>query len=437
MQISLKKVVWAEGVLLGQQHFQKWEEYLKAERQVFNRSITPFAWGLCSLKIDMDALLNNQFRLKHCLAILENGLLLNYDVTESDVLSCELSAANNGRQTIYLGVGLNQYVGGITGYKQGDANSAWIADYQTAQDLYDREREREVLFAKLNLKLLQESDDREKFQSIPIAEVMSMGEKGFQLLDDFVPPTLHIKTSTMLQTMLTRMLEIISAKIRVLNAHRYEQDDPVQLLLLTILNGAFKQLQHLAKQPDSHPEKLFQALTDLICRLGAFSEDFLPYDLPDYQHDKLTATFTPLNNIAQKMLEAVMPTRMATLQLRRENDSLYLIDSIDSALLSQADFFIAVYFPAENPDWVAQFARQIKVASHNAIESLITSALTGVRVVHTQRPPSKLSVKTGYEYFYLEQRGDFWEQIIHDRSLGIFLPHAFIKANIEMVTVQK
>lgn len=434
---ELKKVIWAEGVLLGQQHFQQWDNYYQAQQRVYTQSIAPLAWGLITLKIDEEALLNNQFRIKQCIAIYPNGLLVDYDANENPVLSCQLSATCEGKLAIYLCLPINQHVSGITGYRQSQQAATWVADYQNTADVYDKDKQREVLFGKLNLQLLPEHESREQFYSLKIAEVINIGESKYQHVADYIPPLVHIQATAFLQTILTRLLEIIEAKIRVLNERRFEQDDVTKILLLQILSGAFIQLQHIAKHPRTHPEQLFVTLSNLVSQLGTFTNDFSLHNLPNYQHEQLTVGFTQLNDMLVNLLDSVMPIRMMAIKLRRESDSLYIVDSIDSSLFERTDFFIAVYFPAQDTKWIDQFTRQIKVASHKVIENLITSALSGVNIIHTQRPPNKLSVKPGYEYFYLEQVGSFWEQIKQDRSLGIFLPFDFIKATVELVTVQK
>jgi type VI secretion system protein ImpJ len=429
MQVNLRKVIWAEGVLLGQQHFQQWDNYYQTREQIYNQSIAPFAWGLIDLQIDEEALLNSQFRIKHCTAIYPNRTLINFNASEDSILSCKLT--NHEKTAIYLCVPINQNVSGITGYQHSEQIPTWHADYQIITDIYDNDREREILFGKLNLQLLQEHESREQFHYLKIAEVLNNGDNGHQLIASFIPPIVQIKTSSALLNMITRLLEIISAKIRVLKEN-HEQNQIRQ-----ILNSSFINLQHMAKHPAAHPERLFIILSKLTAELGIFVDDFSLSDLPNYQHEQLTKVFNQLHNLLNNLLDAIMPNKMASIKLRRESDALYMVDSIDSSLLNQTDFFIAVYFPADNTTWIDQFARQAKIGSHQVIQSLITSALSGVKIVHIQRPPNKLSVKPGFEYFYLEQIGDFWEQIKQDKSLAIFVPNNFIKATIELVTVGK
>ena len=131
--------------------------------------------------------------------------------------------------------------------------------------------------------------------------------------------------------------------------------------------------------------------------------------LPGYQHQDLGASFLPLNNAILDMLNQVTPKRPESIKLKRTNPSLYAIDNIASAILNQNDFFLAVYFPATDTNWTGQFIRQIKVGALAVIEDLITLALSGVKLTYMQRPPNKLGIKPGYEYFYLDPSGAFWE----------------------------
>ena len=52
---KLRKMVWAEGVLLGQQHFQQWENFFNQQHVVCLQAQSPFAYGLTVLSIDEEA----------------------------------------------------------------------------------------------------------------------------------------------------------------------------------------------------------------------------------------------------------------------------------------------------------------------------------------------------------------------------------------------
>ena len=77
------------------------------------------------------------------------------------------------------------------------------------------------------------------------------------------------------------------------------------------------------------------------------------------------------------------------------------------------------------------------MGARESLESIVASALPGVTLTHSQRPPNKLPVKAGYEYFYLEPRGEFWEGIQAERALGVFLAQEFTSATLEFISVGK
>lgn len=442
----LNKIIWAEGVFLGQQHFQQWDRYLEYQERLRIKLIAPFAWGLQKLIIDEEALLNGQFRVKKLQGIYPDGQLFNYDYTEEDTLTCSINSSSSELITIYLGLPNNQQTTGITGYQHVRQFSTWRASYQQIADLYDNNRSREVLFGKLNLLLLQDNDDQRKCQCLKIAEVKSNGKGGYQLINTFIPTLLNIKASNHLQGLLTRWIELIMALMRLLKergvqfnnkAIDFVQNDLENFLLLHTLSQFLPNLLHYQKHTEIHPQHLFLTISQLIASLGAYQNNFLINDMPYYQHENLSVTFSQLDVKLRTLLEAVMPMRMLSLKLRRETETLYLVDGIDGSAFLKTQFFIAAFFQAEDAQWITQFARQIKVGSAQAIDSIVTSALPGVKVTHMQRPPSKLSIKTGYEYFYLEPNGNFWEQIKAEKSMGIFVPFNFSTAAIELVTVQE
>jgi type VI secretion system protein ImpJ len=442
---NAEKVLWAEGIFLGQQHFQQWDNYLENQLQQRMRLVAPLHWGLQTLAIDEDALLNGNYRIQKTLGIFSNGQWFNYSDQDGADLSCKLTANTTSNINIYLAIPTNKQASGIAGYDNSNQRFLWKANYRQIFDSFDNGREREVLFGQLNLMLLTDQDAQEGFCCFKIAEVLHAGGESFQLVKTFIPSSINLRPSNQIQILLTKWLEIISAKIRLLNQRRHQfsgdssefgHNNLEHFLLLQILNSTFVKLHYWQQHLETHPQILFLTVLELLGALATFSESFQLNTLPSYEHDNLTASFSQLDQSLRDLLEVVMPSRMAPLKLRRESDSLYLVDHVDSSLFHNTHFYLAVNFVAEDPQWITQFARQIKVGSAQSIDSIVTSALPGVPVIHRQRPPGKLPIKTGYEYFSLAENNSFWEQIKQERSIGIFLPFNFINATIELVTVQ-
>jgi len=443
---SLNKVIWAEGVFLGQQHFQQWDNYIEERQRLRETSLAPLAWGILELSIDENALLNGQCRLQKCTAIYPHGQIIHYSATDAKLLTCELKGNPGETIDIYLCLPVNQNVSGISGYQQSSMQTTWQAEYRQVTDVYDTKREREVMFGYPNLLLLRHDEAREHCHSLKIAEIVGDGEGRYRLNNTFIPPLVQIRAAPHLQELMRRVIEVISAKVRIIKERRQQfrgditefgQSDLAHFLLLQALNGKLPLLQHLYQHGSSHPQDLYLLFAELSGILSSFSNEDNHQQIPAYSHEQLSTVFSTLENLIKTQLDVVMPTRMAALKLHKETDTMYSVDSIDSVVFQKSTFFIAVSFESDDTQWIDQFARQAKVGARQDIKSIITSALPGVRLIHTQRPPNKLPIKTGYEYFHLEPSGSFWEKIKTERSLALFLPFSYTNAHIELTTVEE
>ncbi len=443
---ELHKVIWAEGIFLGQQHFQAWDRYQENSRQQRSRALHPFAWGLLSLNIDEKLLENGLFRLQECSAIFPDGRLVAYNAAQDEPLACELRAGGGEMVEIYLGLPANDKVKGISGYADRSQLCGWQAAYRQLGDEYDGDREREVLLARPNLMLLTDRDAREQFVSFKVVQLINEGDGSYRLVREFIPPVVRLGASAYLKGLLGRMLEGLGARLRALNDRRrqfgggpgeFARTDPAQFLLLQNLNAAYPQLLHFQQCPDLGPEPLYRLLCQLVGGLCAFSPELEVSSLPRYQHAELTPVFQAFERLLGSLINFSSTAPSAALKLTRESEALLSVEGLDPQSLQQSTWFLEVLYEAEDPLWITDFGRQIKVASRGTIELTVASALPGVRIVHTQRPPNKLSVKSGCEYFRLEPRGDFWSKVLEEGSLALFLPQHLAGAGIELVRVQE
>ncbi len=443
---ALHKVVWAEGIFLGQQHFQAWDRQLEASQQLRSRALHPFAWGVLACSVDEKALETGCFRLQNCQVIFADGRLASYDAAEQPALALQLEAGGGQTVEIYLALPANQQVEGISGYPARGQISAWQADYRQLGDEYDPGREREVLLARPNLLLLTGGEGRDQFATLKIAEAVNQGDGSYRLVKEYVPPLVRIGASAYLKSLLGRMVEGVGARLRTLHERRlhfsggpgeFARTDPGQFLLLQSLGGIYPQLQHLQQTPDLHPELLYRVLCQTLGHLCAFHPEFDPSALPRYQHGDLTTVFRAFERQLAEILNLAMGSRSASLNLVRETDSLRSAQDLDQSSLQQLTLFLEVLHEADDPTWITDFARQIKVASRGTIEITVASALPGIRVVHTQRPPNKLTTKSGYEYFRLEARGEVWNRVLEERSLALYLPLVFSGSSINLVSVKE
>jgi type VI secretion system protein ImpJ len=436
MTAGYDKVIWAEGILLGQQHFQQWEKFQQCDQQFRRQLLAPEEWGLIKLEVAEQDLISNKFIVRECQLIYSNGLLVNYQAAAS-ALVCQLPENYNEKKLdIYLGVPINEQAVGITGYQLNNIQTTWLTNYLNVADIYDQNRTREVLCAKLNLKLIAGVDSSGQYRTLKIAELIKNENNQFILDKTFIPASMLVQSSPYLVDLIAKIISEIHAKWQAL-VNRYSDNvDLVKLIILQILSSSIAHLSELKLKPCTHPRQIFSELRLLAANLMPFTNDD-PKDIPQYRHEYLSLCFSEIEHIVRKALSAALPTSTAKISLIRKNDTLYCAENIDNTLLQQSDFFIAVYNPVLDTKWIDHFAQQIKVGCCSSIDRLIASAIVGVRVSHIQHPPAKLTIKPGYEYFYLEPFGVFWNAIKEERSLAVFLPTLFKDATVELVTTPR
>ena len=132
-----QKIVWAEGLFLGQQHFQQWDRVFQRELQQRSQLTTPHCWGLVSLNLLEEALEMGQCRLESITAILPNGQWVVHDSQrDGGPLLCDLTAGGD-RVDVWLALPDNDRVAGINGYREQGRLCAWRADYQEVADEHD------------------------------------------------------------------------------------------------------------------------------------------------------------------------------------------------------------------------------------------------------------------------------------------------------------
>lgn len=439
-----QRVVWAEGVFLGQQHFQLWEEFHAREAVAREQALHAFAWGVVDCTVEASALRQGEVRLTRCELLLPDGRLVRQAPgSEPHTLTLPSGA---DRAEVFVALPRNEAARGITGYREDAARCAWQVDYREVADRHDPSRTREVALARPNLLLLTGDDARDHLVTLKILELRRDATDGAWVrVPEFVPPVCQIGASDALVARLERIDERLSARIRVLDERRerlgavadFGPADLSQFLLLQLLKPAQSELRHHLQTRSAHPETVYVALARLVAGLQSFHGQGPAAGLVPYDHDRLGEVFGSCESAIAAVLSEAVPSQMAGIRLERETDALRVAQDISAAVLERATLFLAVRFDADDPAWVSDFARQVKIGAREDIEMILSSALQGVPAVHLQRPPNRLPIKSGYEYFRLEAGGEFWERVTEHQTLAIFLPRAFSAAAIDVLSIEE
>ncbi len=439
-----QRVVWAEGVFLGQQHFQLWDQYHHQDLTKRQTALSPLGWGLIDLEFDEGALAAGELRVRRCEFLLPGGKLVRYRPAEGEGLALPLPE-DRDQAGIFAGIPHEDSAIGITGYRDRATLCAWEVDYRDVEDQHDPSRRREVALARPNLMIVHDSQPHDQLETLKLMELARSPAGGWQVNDTFIPAVCQVGASEVLLRLLRRIEERVSARVRVLDERRrrlgavsdFGPSDLSQFLLLQALSPAQAAPAHYMKTRMAHPETVFVELVRLIATLRTFHPEAAAAEPLAYAHDGLGDAFGACERAVAACLSDALPSPMAGLKLVSESSTLRVASAVDSEQLRRGTLFLAVRFDADDPAWVSDFARQVKVGAREDIELILGSALQGVPVVHVQRPPNRLPIKSGYEYFRLETGGEFWQRVVDHQSLALFMPKAFTAAHIDVLTVEE
>ncbi|SEP03073.1 type VI secretion system baseplate subunit TssK [Aquisalimonas asiatica] len=449
MERRAERPVWAEGVLLGQQHFQAWDRYNEAAQVLRASAVSPHLWGVLSLRIDSDALALGTCRLTGCEAILPDGRLIVLDEGADGAVEVDLTGLPASGGAVHLVMPANDQAEDLPGYASGGKGAAWRPRFVEMADAHDSERSREVMLGSPNLSLRAGEPPETGAVSLKIAEVERLDDTAFRLSSRFIPTVCRIGAAPALTDLVERNLERVSARVSMLRRQqaslgRGQEFGPSEVagfLLMQTLEPAAVALRSLRANPGSHPWQAYDVLARLVAGLRIFSQaddDTAPHDPPVYDHGDLQSVMQALDHAVDDLIGTALPQHLASIQLVRESESILQVEGVESRLLDEQTLFLAVRFDAATSmTWVDDLPRQVKIGAREELERIVASALPGVQLIHVQRPPNRLPVKTGYEYFRLDKSGEFWGRAREAGSLALYMPAAFRDARVEMVAVHE
>ena len=122
------------------------------------------------------------------------------------------------------------------------------------------------------------------------------------------------------------------------------------------------------------------------------------------------------------MLEGVTPSRHVVVSLETLRENVLVGKVGDDRLLQSAEFYLAVSGEMSEEQVREMVPRRIKVGASTDLDLIITTAMPGVRLYHTPRPPTSLPMKQGCQYFRLENKGDFWDSILRSHTISLYIP---------------
>ncbi|NMM08672.1 MAG: type VI secretion system baseplate subunit TssK [Polaromonas sp.] len=442
---SASKVLWGEGLFLRPQHFQRQDAYHEARLHQIANALHPYAWGVRSMQIDKEALVNSSFRFNDLSVIFPDGEI--YDAPRDDKLPPAVSLAeiplNHQSITFSLAVpALNWY--GENSSAVSTIAMRYIQKGEETPDLFTQAATAEVMYLGKQARLVSEFESLQSYISFPIARLRREATGGFALDPDFMAPCVSVKSNPLLFLQMRRLMDALHAKVNALYGHHREPSksviefrsgDIASFWLLHTASAAFASLTHLFHHPVLHPERYFEQLLGLAGQLMTFSKMHSLVDLPVYKHEDPGPAFSKLHSIIKDLLETVISTRFFAVALSEIKPG-YHSGRLDSGKIDdKTAFYLSVSADMPALELVEIVPLRVKIGAPDDVEKFVLSAMPGVRLVHSPQVPPALPVKPDTYYFSVESKGPLYERMLHAQAISIYAPSGIQNLKLELLAV--
>jgi len=465
MDARTNKVVWYEGMTLDPQHFQQWDRYHESHLDLRIRGVTRLGWGLARVAVDTDRLANGVVSLRSCRGILPDGMVFDLPAagplpaprpvaealasTETHIVAhLAIPTPSPSRRLIdrpvrEAGVPAN----GDSEHRSEivDEQSFVHARYRAAPAAFRDDTtgadEQSIEIARPNAQIRFQGEDLDGYTSLPIARI-TREDTGFALDPSFVPTVLSLGASPRLQSVAERVLELLVSRSRALTDRQREAasqrefapSDAIRLSMLTVINTAIPALRHHLQGGADHPADLFQTLSTLAGGLAAVAPNVpAPKDHPTYDHRRPTEPFNALFAMIQDGLQGAQTSdAFRRLPLDQQRETLYVTPLSERD--RSATLLLAARSDARTEEHlVQQLPHMFRIASPSTIDQVLGHSVSALRVEPTRRLPPGMPVDERASYFRLLKDGPFWDQIVAEEQMAVFLPSEYADVSLDLI----
>jgi type VI secretion system protein ImpJ len=440
------KVIWLEGMVLSPHHMQQSDLLADASVNARLQFLSPFYYGLASLEIDKDSLDNGFFALRDTSGIFPDGS--HFSSPRTDPLPDQRQFESffpAAKESLGVHVALPAYVAGNPNLAFQGAESKparYLGQGREIADGNSGGNAKEIVFGRMNLRILFDGESTTGFQTLKIAELVRDPQGRVVVSSVFFPTSIRTVAAHGMMLQLKKLMESCLQKSNYLMGQRAQKSTGIaqfnseaitNYLLLSAINGALPEIIHIHNNPFAHPEVLFRRLLGFAGSLISFGHDVKAADMPKYVHGDLQACFRPLFALLDTLLGVTVPTGYRIFALTKTSPIQYSANMKDADFNTLKQFYLGVSAQASEVEIITTVQRKTKVGPVGRLEMMVNAALPGISLVPETNAPQSIPAKAGFKYFRFQQGGDLWEQITQTRTLAIHMPSDLPSTKLELV----
>ncbi|MCP1835398.1 type VI secretion system protein ImpJ [Bradyrhizobium sp. USDA 4532] len=440
---ATSKPIWSEGMLVRPQHFQQYDRWV--EQLVENRvaGLLGYGWGIRKIGFDRDLLALGQVALTELEAIMPDGTALHAPAhVRLPTGRIPPPAAKN--LLVKIAVGTRRQAGsdvcsGDTLTRRHDQEVLQIRNATSPE-----KAPVDIKVASLSTHLIFDGEEQGDLIALPICRIRDIDPaRAIALSDTYVPPAIDIHAAESLIALLNEVRSLLRTRAEALAARadpsRTTADGAglIDLVTLSIVNGAEAVFDHFAATRGHHPETLFRALLSLTGQLSSFVGDRRKaQEVPSYRHEDLESCFTPLAHILRGLLAVVIESAAISLPLQDRGYGILIGLITDRTLFQDSRFVLIAVASVPGETLRNQLPAQMKVGSVEQIRDLVNLQLPGVPIHALAVAPRELPYIQNAVYFELDQSVELWRILPRSAAFAFHVSGDYTDLHLEFWAIR-
>jgi type VI secretion system protein ImpJ len=428
MAISkLNPVAWTEGMFLRPQHLQQHDLFADARLRYHTLALNPFHWGVRELRVDEEAIAKGRIVVERLEAVLPDGTVVRVPGNAT----IESRSFEVGQERIEVFLALREWSvadPNLVDEGSGTRHARYRIDEVKLPDLNRGGPPGPVEVLTPNLRLLLSGEEAEfgLYESFKLLEIEATDDSSrpFAVSRSYVPPLLSIQASPVLREDFARIVNQVSARVRVAagQTRTLAVESVPKLFMRYTLARTAPLLRHLESTGETSPFGLFTVLVELAGALGWFRhEDAVT--LPVYDHANPYPCFRDLFKFISTELERLAPEGFTKLAMPFEPAlQAYATKGLNVQLVDPRNsFYLAIRAPIEAQVLAEQVVAHGKASSAKGVGPIVKFKVPGLLLERLPGAPTEIESMAGYLYFRIDPHGKEWVKVRDEFSFALHL----------------
>lgn len=428
-----EQIHWSEGLFLQQHHLQRMQRLLSDLSRKQRELVLPFAYGLCDLELDLDALKSRRVVVQRMSAILPDGQELSMPGNCS-VSPLTLNFEENSGNDVMIYLRLPKWSDVEPNLvSQAGRGGRYLLRETSVKDENSSDDEIPVMVRTLNVSLTADPQDADNFTLLPLLRlnwaVINSSQPSLRLDDSYMPPFISLSKDCPLLGMCSELLfQIRSAKNSIIASLSSEGYDPatvsprhlVKLMKLKTLSRFEYRLASELIPECITPYFLYLELVDLLGELQALEPFVNAGDNICYNHDDCLPVFKKiLKLIRDILLQGGVSSALSFSFVQPEGKSYFELNIADERVFTSHDIFLALSYGGD----LATRIKDIEGGDKFRLldRASIADRIRGVKLVRLRYPPQYLPSLTNTVWFRVmtEESERVWSWISEEKNMVI------------------